>query len=356
MATKQEQRPAFPGPAEVPTGEKQRPSSPKLTGNLKKWFRDEEENLKTWTLIALTVLTISAIVGLVMVGYLLGWTGFQGKTLWDWIGLFSISTVLAALGYWFARRQALHAEQQRKQADRLAQEQQAHDKALAEDQEQAAILETYLDKMTELLLKEHLGERTEDGQLKPEYEQVRKVARTRTLTSIRRLKGKHISTLFTFLQDANLNGAHIQPAIIDFQNADLRRIDLYEVELREVDLSGANLRRAKLSGAKLSGADLRGADLRGADLSNAILSPHFRDSGEMVSTDLSGASLFRADLSGAKLSGAILRGARGIIPEKLVRQAGTLKGTTMPDGTLYQPASATDSAEVKQEGASVSNA
>ena len=60
-------------------------------------------------------------------------------------------------------------------------------------------------------------------------------------------------------------------------------------------------------------------DLSGADLNEAILS---------------GANFNRADLSGAILSEANLKGARGVTEEHL-KEAKSLQGATMPDGSVY---------------------
>ena len=119
--------------------------------------------------------------------------------------------------------------------------------------------------MAELLLEKGLRNS------QPEAE-VRKVARTRTVSTLIQLDGKRARTIFVFLGEAQLTEG--TDPILSFENADLRN--------------------AKWSWGDLSGFNLRGADLRGADLSRA---------------DLRGADLSRADLSGAKLSGAHLSGA-----------------------------------------------
>src|SRR6266700_1128018 len=194
--------------------------------------------------------------------------GFSEETLWDWMQLFLVSTVLGAGAYWFNSQQTIHqqtlAEQQQKQEKELAEQQQKQEKELAEQREQATIFDAYLDRMKELLLDRNLLDKDQ------RREEVRLVARTQTLTTLRRLKGGYISMLFTFLQDANLNRAIIQPtiiveaSIIDFQKANLRQIDLHEAKL-----CNATLRGAKLCGAKLHNADLSGAKLHNADLSEA---------------------------------------------------------------------------------------
>ena len=50
---------------------------------------------------------------------------------------------------------------------------------------------------------------------------------------------------------------------------------------------------------------------------------------------LSTANLSGADLSGANLSGAHLGGAKGVTTEELERQAKSLNGATMPDGSMH---------------------
>jgi hypothetical protein len=133
------------------------------------------------------------------------------------------------------------------------------------------------------------------------------------------------------LRGADLGGAFLSRTrlrLAFLSGANLREADLREADLGGADLSRANLIEANLSGANLSGANLieaflRGANLSGANLSGASLSEAF----------LSGADLREADLRLADLSGAFLRGAKGITNEKLERQAASLKGATMPDGS-----------------------
>src|SRR5437763_4042440 len=66
------------------------------------------------------------------------WTGFSRKTLWDWLQLLIIPVVLAGGGYLFGTWQH-DTDQQR-----------------ALDQQQAAILQTYIDNMQDLLLNYNL--------------------------------------------------------------------------------------------------------------------------------------------------------------------------------------------------------
>jgi uncharacterized protein YjbI with pentapeptide repeats len=361
------------------TEQEQSPTSRKPAGKFGNRFLQEDRTLKiqSWAVLIILAIIIAGI--LILLGYLVGWTGFQGKTLWDWMQLFLVSTVLGAGAYWFNFQQTTHqqtlAEQQQKQEKELAEQQQKQEKELAEQREQAMIFDAYLDRMKELLLDRDLLDKDQ------RREEVRLVARTQTLTTLRRLKGGYISMLFTFLQDANLNRAIIKPtiiveaSIIDFQKANLRQIDLHGANLSGADLSGADLSEANLSGATLRGATLRkaklcganlsevglyGADLRGANLCEADLCGAKLHNAWLHKADLSqaklrnatlrgaklcGAKLHKADLCGAKLHNADLSEAEGMTTEELVSQADSLEGATLPNGTRYQKGSATDSTQ-----------
>lgn len=189
------------------------------------------------------------------------------------------------------------------------------------------------------------------------------------------------------LQNADLCGANLLGA--DLRGADLRGANLSKADLRGADLREANLRKVELVGSDLSWADLRGADLCGADLCEANLGKadlHGANlswanlsSADLYIADLSeanlnvvnlgranlnvanlsranlsgahlgGANLCEADLSGAKLCGAYLGGAylggadltevmltEARVTDKQLAQAKSLKGATMPDGTIHE--------------------
>ena len=106
--------------------------------------------------------------------------------------------------------------------------------------------------MSELLLHEKLRESAED-------DEVRKIARVRTLTILPRLDGKRKASVLQFLHESGL---------ID---KDKHIIDLSEASLSEVSLSRANLLGAHLNGADLCGAKLSGANPRKAKLGATAL-------------------------------------------------------------------------------------
>jgi hypothetical protein len=120
---------------------------------------------------------------------------------------------------------------------------------------------------------------------------------------------------------------------------DLSSLDASRIQLDNAYLRGADLMKVWMSDASLRKADLRGAHLNEAhlsrvDLSKARLVGAHLNEAELRRADLSGADLSGADLSGAILSQANLSGATGTTPEQLAR-AKSLKGATMPDGSIH---------------------
>ena len=93
------------------------------------------------------------------------------------------------------------------------------------DNQRHAVLQAYIDKMSELLLYGHLAERTADGQLKPEYKQVRDVARVRTITVLVQLDARRVGYVFAFLREAGLISATKDDNAISLKNADLHAVN-----------------------------------------------------------------------------------------------------------------------------------
>jgi len=250
-------------------------------------------------LVGIVVAVIAAFIALALVAYRFGWiwTGFidyitppvpvkpqyqpqqyqRGKTLWDWLQLFIVPIILAIGGFWFSQIQK-HNEQkaieQREKTDR---------EAVSENQREAA-LQTYFDRMSELLLKEQLSKSKRD-------DEIQIIARTRTLTVLNGLDSTRKKSLLRFLQESGLIRRNADISVLNMEGADLGGAELDQIDLKNADLHGTNL-----SGAHLDRVDLRGANLLGAILNEANL----RDS------YLSGANLSKADLSLADLRGANL--------------------------------------------------
>ena len=223
---------------------------------------------------------------LVAIGYV------YGITLWDWIKLLIVPAVIAAGGLWFNRQQ--------------------HERGLEIENERAQdeALQAYLDQIGQLLLdKERPLRESKEG------DEVRILARARTLTVLARLARDRKMSVIQFLYESGL--------IDDYNGI---------VDLRGADLSGANMSGTSLRNANMSNADLSNADLSGVKLSDANLS----------NADLSGALLYGAKLSEANLSRANLgwtnlRASLGWT-EKQLAEAKTFEGTIMPDGQILRGA------------------
>jgi hypothetical protein len=262
-----------------------------MVERLRAWWQPIKKPLKVFGIVVVGVLVVGLFVAIIG-GYLFDWdwTGIPPynstshfKTLWDWLQLLIVPAVLAVGGF------VINLTISRTERE------------IATDRRREDALQSYIDKISELMLRENLQEAEHEG-----VELT--IVRAWTLTVLPRLDARRKGSVFQFLYDAHL-------------------VSL--INLREIDLNNAILPYARLHDVFLDGAQLRKACLFGADLSNANL----------YATDLSEANLRGANLSGtilglADLSGADLRGAIGTIPEQL-SEAKSLNGATMPDGTKH---------------------
>src|SRR6266699_6375147 len=213
-------------------------------------------------LVIVGLIALLVVIGLIYAGYQFSWTGFPSKTLWDWLNLLGVLAIPVAVGFgtvWFT-----HTQQQRDQL--LADQRAQTERDIAVDNQRHAVLQAYIDKMSELLLNGHLAERTADGQPKPVDKQVRDVVRVRTITVLVQLDARRVGYVFAFLREAELMSATKDDNAISLKNA-----DLHAVNWSQADLRGADLRQANLSGAYLQRADLSGANLSGAKFTDEQL-------------------------------------------------------------------------------------
>jgi hypothetical protein len=192
------------------------------------------------------------------------WTGFAGKTLWDWLTIVLIPLMI------FVFTIAVTAQQQQ----------------IATDQQQESILDTYQKDIAGLILSQPLD-------TSPQGAKGRLAARAYTIEAILRLDLVRKSRLIQFLYGARL--LQTDHPVVDLSQADLSQVSLSKLDLHRINLSGAILRGADFRQTNLSGAYLQGVDLREAKLDNG--------------TNLSGAYLWQADLEGLDLRLTILQGA-----------------------------------------------
>jgi uncharacterized protein YjbI with pentapeptide repeats len=337
---------------------------------LYKWVRG------TWQrTLVVTVLVIVLLVSLAIWLYWWPQSGFddyqgkdnfqRGKTLWDWLGLLIIPAALAGGAIYFSRAE-------RKNDREIAARQAALDRELADNRANAereraddalrqALVQDYLDRMSELLFDRGLATSTR-GDL------VKEVTRARTFTVLRGLgedgarKGYIVQFLhetglirgkepivglwgaslqnadlaFVMLPDAYLSEANLYRARLS--GADLSRASLIGAELGEASLIGANLYKADLDSAELYKANLVDANLYGANLSGAYLGRARLSGADLGEASLIGTNFSEADLRGASLRGANLNAANltgAIVTNEQLSQARSLEEATMSDGSKY---------------------
>jgi uncharacterized protein YjbI with pentapeptide repeats len=299
------------------------------------------------------MLLLTGFIVFVYFGYRmhLDWTGFNEsigpnirqyqptKTVWDWLQLLIVPAVLAFAAAWlnFAMNRNERAEtKQRAETERT----------IALDDQRETSLQNYLDRMSDLLLNNHLQD------LASTTVEVCHIARVRTLTVLFGLDPVRKGILIRFLYDAGLISVdeNTGKSVIDLKDANLSEIDLIranlkKAELGEADLSGAKLNFARLdeaclekailSEANLTGTQLSGADLSAAKLGGAKLRGTNLKQALLVRADLKMANLYKTDMSRADLRGADLRGAdlRGANLSRLNLLDVTVTGAIISDET-----------------------
>jgi uncharacterized protein YjbI with pentapeptide repeats len=232
----------------------------------------------------------------------------RSRSIWEWLGFgedgektgldllqvvaaVSIPVAVVIMGAIFTASQSRSQQQ--------AEEKRAQAQDVEEKRAQEVALQSYLEQMSNLLMDESLPA-SEEG------DQVRTLARSRTLTTLSRIDAAHKKSIVQFLHESKLIQGD-QP-IVMLQEADLREADLFNVNLDDTNLIGASLSNADLRLATLDDANLIGADLIEADLREANLTE-----ADLSNTDLSDAEVTQAQLE----------------------DAGSLAGAIMPDGSKH---------------------
>ena len=178
-------------------------------------------------------------IGLILASYRFDWsgTGFSKKTVWDWLQLLIVPLVLAVVALLF---QLANTRTERQ----IARQRYEQDQQIALDKQREDLLQAYLDRMSELLIEKSLSTSP--------TEEVRNVARARTITVLTQLDARRVSYVFAFLREAGLMSKQSKSNIVSLEGA-----DFHGVQWRKADLSHANLCNTNLNYANLCGTDLR---------------------------------------------------------------------------------------------------
>jgi hypothetical protein len=314
--------------------------------------------------IIVTIAIVVVAVALIIVGYLFDWTGFNGynkvtiariitgtnagtvtrteafqpgKTLWDWLQLLIIPLVLAVIALLFNRattrtEQKIATERYEQdkeiasrhyhQDQQIAARRYEDDRRIALDKQREDLLQTYLDRMSELLLEKNLRSSQPDAE-------VRNVARVRTITILFQLDARRIGYVFAFLNESGLmTSKPNEESIVSLSEANLEKINFSQANLSRADLNGANL-----SGSNLKWADFSLANLSAADLSRAYSYETNLWAANLRGANLRGANLITSSIEEANLEGADLKGAR--VSEEQLKKVRSLEGAIMPDGSKH---------------------
>ena len=163
-----------------------------------------------WSLVVLLCVSLLAWI-LIQTIYFQN-TGFEQKTLWDWMELLIVPLLIPV--------SVLVLAQRIQQTERRI----AVYKTQKEDQQ------AYFDRMTELLLKHAL-------RTSPKDSDQHIIARTRTLSVLPNLTGEQKGQVLLFLYKA---GLVYRSPIIDLEDADLRNAVLVKANINNCHLRNAN--------------------------------------------------------------------------------------------------------------------
>jgi len=238
--------------------------------------------------------------------------GLRGKTLWDWLQLLIIPLVLAVIALLFNRattraEQKIAAERYEQdkeiasrhyhQDQQIAERRYQNDKSIALDKQREDLLQTYLDRMSELLLDRQLRTSAPDSE-------VRNVARVRTINILLQLDSRRIGYVFAFLREAGLVSNMLYKSVVNLSRADFSKVNWNHAKIREVDLSKDNFYKADLIQALLSEVNLSGANFLEANLFQVELWEPDLSESICPKANFSKASLYNAHLINANFSNA----------------------------------------------------
>jgi Pentapeptide repeats (8 copies) len=254
---------------------------------------------------------IIALLAVIVMVYLFNVNvpGLRGKTLWDWLQLLIVPLALAFVALLF-NLSATRTEQN------IATHRYEQDQQLAMDKQREDLLQTYLDRMSELLLDKQLRAS------KPDTE-VRNIVRARTITILFQLDARRIGYVFAFLRESGLISNEPNKSIVSFSQADLRKINFSQADLHGAVFVNANFREANLCGA----------DLREADLREAIFTPDTNNVLDIRKDILRGEPFGDAILDGADLRDADQTDT--VITVEQLESVNQLKGATRHGGSIH---------------------
>jgi uncharacterized protein YjbI with pentapeptide repeats len=173
------------------------------------------------------------------------WTGFAGKTLWQWMELLIIPSVLGIAATLYDKSQKDHEQ-------RLADKRIKNEREISLDRFQEETFRDFTEKLSDLMLNKNLRISKPD-------DEVRFVARAHTLTTFRTLDIGRKAQLIRYLYEANLINGETPP--ISLSGVDLQEIRLDYLILKGINLKNVNLNRSHLNNCDFSSSNFEEAAL-----------------------------------------------------------------------------------------------
>ena len=181
---------------------------------------------------------------------------------------------------------------------------------IAASQQQQALLLNYYTEISTLMANNNLLHAQPS-------DAVKLLADAQTLEVLRQLDADHKVGVMRFLYQTTLIGN-----------------DVHVIRTTEMDLHNAHLSNIEFRDTYLVGVNMRGAELHDTNLSDATLIYTNLNNANLAGTNLEATDLHNVSLVGANLAGADLKDAVGLTANQ-ISQAKTLKGATMPDGSVH---------------------
>jgi len=224
------------------------------------------------------------------------------KKFWDWLNLLIVPVVIA-IGIWWLNKKEKENELE------LTEKRAEYDRKLVEERTQELLLQSYLDHLSELLLANRLKESLKGSE-------IRSIARSRTLTTVRMLDPTRKGLLLQFLRESGLleDDAIINLQWADFSNSNLSKANLRNATLSRINLNESEMDSAFLFQTNLSGALLQKVRMEKARIISANLESVKLDNSICIGTDFSGtnlslAQLIKSDFTDACFNKSLLRSA-----------------------------------------------
>ncbi|MEO1389012.1 MAG: pentapeptide repeat-containing protein [Cyanobacteria bacterium J06634_6] len=315
------------------------------------------------------------------------WTGFgaytlpssndyrPAKTLWDWLQLL-VAPLVISFFLWSLntneKRRETRDNVEREKIDKKLREQKEENDRNIENTRRAIEynvrrdslneqrLQTYIDKISELILEKGLL----DGQILENKVDMKRIVQVRTISLLNGLNTERKEYLLNYLYMAGLIGnpkmlqiliskgmddlqsrirLAYQYPVVSLLNTDFRQVQMHGKSFQYASLMGVRFNASRFissvfDNACLSTSDFSGATLAGCFFRETIANlAIFKDS-ECQDSDFTKAHLEGADFTDASLDRAIFDGAH-LVNSKILwqqlEQAESWNGAIMPNGEIY---------------------